>query len=266
VWLVTGLGLALLFGPIRSSLAADRQFLHGHVPPVVARLQPLGRLPGTNCLNLAIGLPLRNQAELDELLRQLYDPASTNFHKYLTPAESATRFGPTEEDYQAVEDFVRGNGLVVTGTYSNHVVLDIQGRVADVERAFQVNLQIYRHPSEARDFFAPDTEPSLPANLRVTSIEGLSDYSLPRRATRRVKAAKVRPLSFNGSGPGQECLRPRHHADRRRPDGGAAGVFGLLSGGHHQLRKHRRGDYWNHQLCFFDERGGEQPHSRHRQQ
>ena len=204
VWLVTGYGLALLFGPIRSSLAADRQFLHGHVPPVVARLQPLGHLPGTNCLNLAIGLPLRNQAELDELLRQLYDPASTNFHRFLTSAESAARFGPTEEDYQAVEDFVRGNGLVVAGTYSNHVVLDIQGRVADVERAFGVTLRTYRHPTEARDFFATDTEPSLPANLRVTSIEGLSDYSLPRRATRRVKAAKVRPLSFNGSGPGQE--------------------------------------------------------------
>ena len=204
VWLVTGLGLALLFGPIRSSLAADRQFLHGHVPPVVARLQPLGRLPGTNCLNLAIGLPLRNQAELDELLRQLYDPASTNYHKFLTPAESAARFGPTEEDYQAVEDFVRGNGLVVTGTYSNRVVLDIQGRVVDVERAFRVTLRTYRHPTEACNFFAPDTEPSLPANLRVTSIEGLSDYSLPRRATKRVKAAKVRPLSFNGSGPGQE--------------------------------------------------------------
>jgi subtilase family serine protease len=204
VWLVTGLGLALLFGPIRSSLAADRQFLHGHVPPVVARLQPLGRLPGTNCLNLAIGLPLRNQAELDELLRQLYDPASTNFHKFLTPAESAAWFGPTEEDYQAVQHFVRGNGLVVTGTYSNHVVLDIQGRVADVERAFGVTLRTYRHPTEARDFFATDTEPSLPANLRVTSIEGLSDYSLPRRANSRVKAAKVRPLSFNGSGPAQE--------------------------------------------------------------
>jgi subtilase family serine protease len=204
VWLVTGYGLALLFGPIRSSLAADRQFLHGHVPPVVARLQPLGHLPGTNCLNLAIGLPLRNQAELDELLRQLYDPASTNFHKFLTPAESAAWFGPTEEDYQAVQHFVRGNGLVVTGTYSNHVVLDIQGRVADVERAFGVTLRTYRHPTEARDFFATDTEPSLPANLRVTSIEGLSDYSLPRRANSRVKAAKVRPLSFNGSGPAQE--------------------------------------------------------------
>jgi hypothetical protein len=199
-----GIGLVLFFGPVHPGFAADRQFLYGHVPPVVARLQPVGRLPGTNSLNLAIGLPLRNTAELEELLRQLYDPASTNFHKYLLPAEFAARFGPTEEDYQAVEDFARSHGLMVTGTYGNRVVLDLRGRVADVERAFQVNLRIYRHPFEARDFFAPDTEPSLPANLRVTSIDGLSDYSLPRPAGRRVKAPKVRPLSFNGSGPGNQ--------------------------------------------------------------
>ena len=153
LWLIIGLGVTLLFGPIRSSLAADRQFLHGHVPPVMARLQPLGRLPGTNCLNLAIGLPLRNGAELEELLRQLYDPASTNFHKYLLPVEFAARFGPTEQDYQAVQDFARSNGLTVTGTYTNRVVLDIQGPVTDVERAFQVTLRTYRHPTEAREFF-----------------------------------------------------------------------------------------------------------------
>ena len=37
----------------------------------------------------------------------------------------------------------------------------------------------------------------------MTSIEGLSDYSLPRRGTRRVKAVGgvARSLSFNGSGP-----------------------------------------------------------------
>jgi subtilase family serine protease len=203
-WLIVGLGAASLLVPNFSSFAADRKFLHGSVPPVVAQLQPLANLPGTNRLDLAIGLPLRNGAELSELLRQLYDPASTNYHKYLQPAEFAARFGPTEEDYQAVQDFARSNGLAVIDTYPNHLVLGLRGSAADVERAFGVTLRTYRHPTEARNFFAPDTEPSLPANLRVTSIEGLSDYSLPRRADHRVSAAKARPLSFNGSGPNQE--------------------------------------------------------------
>ena len=52
--------------------AADLQRLKGsHVPPAVARLAAVGTLPGAQRLNLAIGLPLRNQGELDALLQQL---------------------------------------------------------------------------------------------------------------------------------------------------------------------------------------------------
>ena len=101
-------------------------------------------------------------------------------------------------------DFANYNGLTVTATHPNHVVLDLEGTVTDIERAFQVTLRSYRHPTEARDFFAPDRAPSVPTNLSVVTVEGLSDYSLPRHLARKVRAAKVRPLSFNGSGPNQE--------------------------------------------------------------
>jgi len=175
--------------------------LPGHVPSVVAGLTPIGLLSATNHLYLAIGLPVRNQAALDELLRQLYDPRSTNFHKFLTPPEFTARFGPTEQDYQAVTRFVETNGLAVTGTHGNRVVLDVEGSVSNVEHAFNVTLRTYRHPTEARNFFAPDTEPSVPADLSVVTVEGLSDYAPPRPLTRKADALKAKPLSFNGSGP-----------------------------------------------------------------
>src|SRR5271170_311104 len=57
--------------------ASETRVLRGHVPHVVTelKLQPLDRLPGTNRLYLAIGLPLRNRESLDNLLHQLYDPS-----------------------------------------------------------------------------------------------------------------------------------------------------------------------------------------------
>ena len=87
-------------------------------------------------LNLAIGLPLRNEQALDDLLQQIYDPASPNFRHYLTPEQFTEQFGPTEQDYQAVIDFAKANGLTVTGTHPNRVVLDVSGSVADIERVF----------------------------------------------------------------------------------------------------------------------------------
>jgi kumamolisin len=94
-----------------SDHAAERQALRGHVPAVVARLQPVGRLPGTNRLELAIGLPWHNREGLTNLLRHLYDPASGGFRHYLTPQQFTQAFGPTEPEYQAAIAFAKANGL-----------------------------------------------------------------------------------------------------------------------------------------------------------
>jgi uncharacterized repeat protein (TIGR01451 family) len=179
-----------------------RKMLPGHVIPATARLTAEGSLPATNILRLAIGLPLRNQGELDGFLQQLYDPANTNFHKFLTPAEFTARFGPTEADYAAVRNFAETNGFTVTGTHPNRVVLDVTARVADIERAFGVKLHRYRHPSESRDFYAPDVEPSLDLSLPIQHLSGLDNYSLPRPKSVVRSLATVSPANpLGGSGP-----------------------------------------------------------------
>jgi hypothetical protein len=84
--LAGGLGVALMGLP-----AAGSQWLSGHVPAATAGLQAVGRLPATNRLSLALALPLRNQEQLAGFLRDLYDPASTNYHRYLTPPRQTIR-------------------------------------------------------------------------------------------------------------------------------------------------------------------------------
>ena len=79
----------------RPVCAAERQVVHVHLPAAAAHLQPLGAMTGSQQLNLAIGLPLRNQEALTNLLEQIYDPASPNYHHYLTPEQFTERFGPT---------------------------------------------------------------------------------------------------------------------------------------------------------------------------
>jgi subtilase family serine protease len=184
----------------------ERQVLRGHVPAAVAPLQPVGRLPGTNRLQLAIGLPLRNREGLTNLLRQLYDPASAGFRHYLTPEQFTEAFGPTDAEYQAVVAFAKANGLAVTGTHPNRMLVDVAAAVADVERAFHVNLRLYPHPRDARAFFAPDAEPSVDKGLRVLHISGLDNCTLPhprirRRSTRPASGAIPRSGSApDGSG------------------------------------------------------------------
>src|SRR5712671_6943116 len=186
------LALAALFpifvGPAR---AADRQVLRGHVPQAVARLTPVNRLPPSKRLNLALGLPLRNRDALTTLLQQLYDPASPGYRKWLTPAEFAEKFGPTEQDYQAVVDFSEANGLRVTVKHPNRVVLDVEGAVADIEKALHLTLRVYQHPNEPRSFYAPDAEPSLDLAVPILEIGGLDTYALPHPRHKEQPAGKT---------------------------------------------------------------------------
>ena len=198
--MAAGLSLGLGLAGSPSGMAADRQWLPSHVPEVVSHLTPLGRLPGTNQLRLAIGLPLRNEAALARLLGQLYDPASTNYHRYLAPEQFAEQFGPTERDYQAVKDFAARNGLTVTGTSANRLLLDVTGPAANIEKAFQVILRTYRHPTEARVFFAPDAEPSVDAGLAVADVSGLNNFSRPHPKLHKQKAAPAAGRTGSGSG------------------------------------------------------------------
>jgi hypothetical protein len=184
---------------------AGLKTLHGHVPAAVFRLSPLGRLPSTNRLDLAIGLQLRNTNELHALLHDLYDPSSPNFHHYLTPQQFTSKFGPAEQDYEAVAEFARANGLTVTHRHGNRVLLDVSGKVSDIEKAFHVTLRTYRHPSEPRNFFAPDTEPSVTKDLPVLDVSGLSDYARP------VPMLHLHPITAGvqraaGSGPGSSYM------------------------------------------------------------
>src|SRR4051812_35858769 len=156
----------------------SRQVLQGHVPAAVANLSSSGSLPAAKVLHLAIGLPLRNQEALTNLLQQLYNPASPNYRQWLTPENFTERFGPTDKDYQALIDFAKANRLNWT-THPNRVVFDIAGTVSDIEKAFHVALRVYHHPTEARDFYAPDREPSLDLTVPILNISGLDDYSLP---------------------------------------------------------------------------------------
>ena len=228
---VASAGMLLAF--TSASPAAERQVLRGHVPAAVTKLnlRPIGRLPATNRLNLAIGLPLRNTNALTKLLQDMYDPASPQFRHYLTPEQFTEQFGPTRQDYEAVRQFARKYGLDVTVTHSNRVLLDVAGQVADIEKAFQVTLRTYQHPTEARQFYAPDVEPSVEAGLAVLDISGLNNYALPRPASHRSSATTAARLwlwlrarwQLYGQGL-PECLCARRHSDRRRPDGWVGGV------------------------------------------
>ena len=195
--------LVLLLGlaPGRGGAAgAGTRVLPGHVPAVVANLAAAGRLPATNRLRLSLGVPMPNRSAADDFLGQLYDPAHPQYRHYLTPDEFAARFSPSPADYATVAAFAAAHQLTVVGTHPSRFELEVVGAVADIETAFQVTLSKYHHPTEARDFFAPDREPTVDVRLPLVEVGGLSDFARPQPRLRQLDGGSPVPRAATGSG------------------------------------------------------------------
>jgi uncharacterized membrane protein len=214
------------------------QVLHHHVRPAVSTGQAalLGSLPPDQQMNLTIVLPLRNQSKLTSLLGQLYDPASPNYHRFLSVDQFTQQFGPTVEDYASVVSFAKSNGLVVTGQPANRLIVPISGSVAQINTAFSVRMNIYQHPTEDRTFFSPDREPTLNLSVPVAHIAGMNNFSLPHPMSKRSQQA-VTPADVTGSGPGGSYLgsdmRAAYYGDTTLTGNGQ--VVGLLEFGGYEL-------------------------------
>ncbi|WP_263409124.1 FG-GAP-like repeat-containing protein [Terriglobus tenax] len=163
-------------------------------------------LPEEQAMSFAIVLPLRNQAELNDLLKRLYDPSSPDYRKFLSVAQFTEQFGPTAQDYESVASYARANGFSVAAAPANRMVLSLTGTVAQVESAFGVHMNYYQHPTENRTFFSPDREPSLALPIRIAHISGLNNFYLPQPQSHVSSDVQAMAANVTGSGPGGSYL------------------------------------------------------------
>jgi subtilase family serine protease len=183
--------------------AESHALMTTHVPPGVSSgvAPQVGHVPTAQRVSLAISLPLRNEAALDDLLQRIYDRHDANYRHYLSVEEFANQFGAAESDYEAVLNFARANGLTVTGIHANRMVVDVEGPAANVESALHVNLNVYQLPTESRTFFAPDREPTVDVEVPLLHITGLDNFTLPRAKNVHAVAARGETGKTTGSGP-----------------------------------------------------------------
>ena len=198
--------LLLGFGS-EAAAQSSSQVLRNHVRPEVSQHAAafVGPMSANDRMDVSIVLPLRNQTELNALLSRLYDPSSPDYRHFLSVAEFTQRFGPTEDDYQAVVSFANSHGLHVKATPANRLVVPVSGSVEQISNAFHVQMNVYQHPTENRTFFSPDREPSLDLGVPISHISGLDSFSLPQPML--VQAEGAQPMAtVTGSGPGGSYL------------------------------------------------------------
>ncbi|MGW4830297.1 S53 family peptidase [Amycolatopsis japonica] len=198
---------------IPSSSAGDLIELPGNVSPGLLHSTKVASLDDSEVIPIRMSLKLRNPAELDKFIAGVSDPHSDRYRRFLTPDEFLGRFGPTSEAVRTTTEFLSRRGLQVEGVSANHQVIRASGTAATVEKAFGVELDIFRNTlprsgsrSASRTYYANATPPKLPVDVAsvVQGIVGLDSYRSVRQnlkpATRpggATQAAEVRGYTPN---------------------------------------------------------------------
>ena len=116
------------------------------------------------------------QQVLDHFMQQQYDPHSANFHKWLTPEQFGSLFGPSTKDIELVTGWLTQHGFTVNRVAAGRTFIDFSGTAGQVTAAFHTEIHHYQHHGE--EHFANASDPLIPAALAnvVSGFRALNDF------------------------------------------------------------------------------------------
>src|SRR5260221_12324769 len=125
------------------------------------------------------------------IIREQSDPASSNYHRYLTPAQFAERFGPTVDQLNQVVGELSRAGFQVTETSSNRLLVHATAPSSTVETYFKTDIHTVNQPDEGEAYM--NVKPVLLPDVLVSLVKAVHANNLV--------AAKpgVQPDSITGS-------------------------------------------------------------------
>jgi subtilase family serine protease len=197
-------GLALIMGGARPAAAGDATaILAGSHPDEAADIVGEAAASPSRRLAMHLTMAIRNRAELARLLADQQDPASPEYHRWLTPDDFTRRFGPTDADLARVAQWLEKKGFTVKSADASTREVSFTGSVAQAQSVFAVKIAT---TADGR-LYSNTTDPAVPADLAplVESIHGLDNllHSKPmvHRVSRRDSSASSPSSVVNNAGP-----------------------------------------------------------------
>jgi subtilase family serine protease len=153
-------------------------------------------------MTIGVSLQRPNAAGEVKLYKELYDPSSHLYHRFLTPAQFNRRFGIKAARSRAVERWLTAGGLRIDSTAGGDY-LTAQGTVAQLDKLFDVQIRDYRLGAE--HFIANDVPPSVPTRLPIDAVAGLDNvrqFSLGSLTGKPLSEAVASSLGLPTTTPG----------------------------------------------------------------
>ena len=133
----------------------------------------LGRAASTQSVTFSVYLPLQHRDDLEQLLTNLNDPDSPDYHKWLTPQEFDARFALNPSSVQSIQQQLSTFGLTSTLLSPHH--LQVTGPAAAAEKALGTVLHNAKYKSGKTTIVA--VSPLNPASSLVSADAVVTGFS-----------------------------------------------------------------------------------------
>ncbi len=128
-------------------------------------------------IRLVLSRSAEQESALEQYMIEQQNPSSPNYHKWLTPNQLGTLYGPSDADVAAITGWLQSHGLTVNTVPKSRIAVDFSGSVAQVESAFGVSIHSFNRNGEK--YLANVDNPQIPAALAsvVIGVAHLSTLS-----------------------------------------------------------------------------------------
>ncbi len=187
----------------RAQTPSGRVQIKGHVPSAqMAKATHMGRLASDTIVTISVPMKVPNEAALAELIKHQHTPGDLLYGQYLTPAQFAGQFGPSQSDVDSVVSYLKAQGLTISEVHANRLLIVAQGSSANVESAFGVELHQYQK-ADGRVVYAPTANPSVDSAIaaKIHGITGLDSFTRRKPHFKKLPSASRTANAFTGSGP-----------------------------------------------------------------
>jgi hypothetical protein len=188
-----------------AAAAPDLVPLPGHVHVLAQPRFDLGEAPDSLAMpgfELVVAKTPAQEQALEALLDAQQDPKSSQYHRWLTPAQYGARFGASNAAIAALSRWLETSGLRVDAVPASRTHLNFHGSKAQVEAAFHTRIHLFDVGGQRH--FANVSAPLVPATLAplIMEISGLHDfYPQPGVRSRPTRAHGVRATAASRSTP-----------------------------------------------------------------
>jgi subtilase family serine protease len=138
-------------------------------------VKDLGRVAAGEQQSISVYLKLHDQAGFDQAVKDLYDPASANFHRWFTDADFA-KYAPTAAEMQSVRSELEQRGLKTVSVDPLNYSLRVRGSSSAIETAFQTELHAYSYRTSSFQGLARPAKLAGSAGDLVAATVGLERH------------------------------------------------------------------------------------------